>query len=442
VQNRARLEQDKVGLTAVWNRDWSDRHSTSVGAVIDTSRARYSRTYELGSFTESRGFAEAGNDPTRIVNIKGRTSNWSLFIEQIWRPVPQWRVTGSLRYGVAKVKTDDRLDPQMINDEGEELFLNNDFTYRKLNPALGVVWNPVPTIGLYGELSQGNRTPSPIELACADPENPCLLPNSMQADPFLEQVTTRTVEFGARGRLGPALSWQAAVYRAVNRDDILFVSAGAGSLAYFTNVPRTRRQGLEIGADGNAGRFDWSAAYGFVDATFQSDTLLVSEGNSTRGTAPQATDDAEILVRRGDRMTDIPRHQVKLGLNYRPAQNWRVGVNMVAFSSSYVRGNENNLHQPGTVTDAFGETREFTGSGRNRAYAVFNLHGAWQLSKTFELGARINNLFDREYNTGGLLGENAFPDGSFQSDPEEWRRTTFYAPGAPRTLWFSLRARF
>ena len=94
------------------------------------------------------------------------------------------------------------------------------------------------------------------------------------------------------------------------------------------------------------------------------------------------------------------------------------------------------------ATDAFGETREFAGSGKNRGYAVFNLHGSWQVSKTFELGARVNNLFDRKYNTGGLLGENAFPDGSFQTDPEEWRRTTFYAPGAPRTVWLSLRARF
>lgn len=330
----------------------------------------------------------------------------------------------------------------MVNDDGAPIFLNNDFRYRKLNPSLGVVWNPVRTIGLYGDISQGNRTPSPIELACADPQNPCLLPNSMQADPYLRQVVTRTVEFGARGRVDVVLGWQAAVFRAVNRDDILFVSAGAGSLAYFTNVPKTRRQGFELGANGRAGAFDWSTAYGFVDATFQSDALLISEGNSTRGTAPQATDDAEILVRRGDRMTDIPRHQLKLGLAYRPAQDWRAGVDMLAFSSSYVRGNENNLHQAGAATDAFGETRDFAGGGKNSGYAVFNLHGAWQMSRTFELGARINNLFDREYATGGLLGENAFPGGSFQVDPEAWRRTTFFAPGTPRTIWLSLRAPF
>jgi outer membrane receptor protein involved in Fe transport len=115
---------------------------------------------------------------------------------------------------------------------------------------------------------------------------------------------------------------------------------------------------------------------------------------------------------------------------------------MLAFSNSYVRGNENNQHQPGVVTDAFGETREFFGSGRNAGYAILNLHGAWQLTRHIELGARINNVFDREYSTGGLLGENAFPDGSFETDPEEWRKTTFFAPGTPRTFWVSLRMRF
>ena len=30
--------------------------------------------------------------------------------------------------------------------------------------------------------------PSPIELGCADPANPCSLPNSMAADPYLKQV--------------------------------------------------------------------------------------------------------------------------------------------------------------------------------------------------------------------------------------------------------------
>ena len=51
----------------------------------------------------------------------------------------------------------------------------------------------------YSNWSQGNRAPTPIELGCADKDNPCSLPNAMAADPFLEQIVTQTLEFGVRG---------------------------------------------------------------------------------------------------------------------------------------------------------------------------------------------------------------------------------------------------
>ncbi len=46
---------------------------------------------------------------------------------------------------------------------------------------------------VHGGFSQDNRAPSPIELGCSDPANPCVLPNALQADPPLKQVVSRTV---------------------------------------------------------------------------------------------------------------------------------------------------------------------------------------------------------------------------------------------------------
>ena len=48
-------------------------------------------------------------------------------------------------------------------------------------------------------LKESSRTPSVAELGCADPDQPCRLPNSFQADPPLDQVKNRSIEFGARG---------------------------------------------------------------------------------------------------------------------------------------------------------------------------------------------------------------------------------------------------
>ena len=48
-----------------------------------------------------------------------------------------------------------------------------------------------PFIGnttLYATYKESSRTPSVAELSCADPDQPCRLPNSFQADPPLDQV--------------------------------------------------------------------------------------------------------------------------------------------------------------------------------------------------------------------------------------------------------------
>jgi len=45
-----------------------------------------------------------------------------------------------------------------------------------------------------------SRAPS-IELGCADPNNPCSLPNALASDPPLSQVVTTTWEAGLRGKL-------------------------------------------------------------------------------------------------------------------------------------------------------------------------------------------------------------------------------------------------
>jgi hypothetical protein len=40
---------------------------------------------------------------------------------------------------------------------------------------------------------------------------------------------------------------------------------------------------------------------------------------------------------------------------------------------------------------------------------------------------------------GGALAENPFVSGGFQADPDNWRRETFVAPGAPRAAWLGVR---
>ena len=45
---------------------------------------------------------------------------------------------------------------------------------------------------LFGSYSEANRAPTAAELACADPEAPCLIESFLTADPPLQQVVNGT----------------------------------------------------------------------------------------------------------------------------------------------------------------------------------------------------------------------------------------------------------
>ena len=79
--------------------------------------------------------------------------------------------------------------------------------------------------------SEGSRAPTSIELGCADPDQPCKLPNAMAGDPPLQQVVTRTLEAGVRGSQGTESKMERGWFRADNRDDILFVTSNSPASA-------------------------------------------------------------------------------------------------------------------------------------------------------------------------------------------------------------------
>ena len=312
--------------------------------------------------------------------------------------------------------------------------LDGDARYSKFNPAAGLTWQITPSLTAYGSLSQGNRAPSPIELGCSDPENACVLPNALQSDPPLKQVVSRTLEAGLRGTLAPGMSWNASLFRTVNRDDLLFISNGLAA-GYFTNFGRTRRAGPRARASSGAtARSNWSASYSHLRATFQSSACIVSEANSTAETSPNCTGDDEIEVRPGNELPGLPRHSLKLGADWQATPAWNIGAQLRAWSSQYVRGNENNAHQP--------DGEEFNGAGKIGGFAVVDLTTRWKLGTNLELFGKVSNLFDRQYASAGLLGENAFDASGAIQAPADWRTEQFVGPGAPRAAWVGVRLQF
>ena len=184
----------------------------------------------------------------------------------------------------------------------------------------------------------------------------------------------------------------------------------------------------------------------WLRAEYASSACVLAENNSSRGQDAACTgagQDDEILVSSGDRIPGIPERSLKLSGRAQVTARWQLGGELVAYSGQYVRGNENNRHEAGDATDAFGSTRTFEGEGRTPGYAVVNLRTRYDLGQGWQVFARINNVFDRRYATGGALAENPFDAaGSFQTNADDWRRETFSAPGAPRAAWVGVNWRF
>jgi iron complex outermembrane receptor protein len=430
VNNRTKTKGRTVGGTLQYSQNW-DTNQLAVGTSYDDANADFEQTSGVGEFDSTRQVIQSAADVLGN-SLNGKTRTASLFVTDTWTFMPNFHLTASARYNHTNVKNKDKLNSTPPN-------LDGDFTYVKVNPALGLNWTPSQTLTTYVSASQGNRAPSPIELGCADPNNPCTLPNALAADPFLKQVIARTYEIGARGLWGTNVRWNAALFQTNLNDDILFVSTTT-SAGYFTNFGKTRRQGIELGMAADVGRTTISANYSLVDATYQSDATILAENNSSRGFGGVAADD-EIRVRAGDRIPGIPQHQFRLNFDYRATDELSFGANIVAMTGNYARGNENNQHEPGTVTDPVGGgTRTFLGAGKTAAYAVLNLTARYKVAPRWEVFGRINNVFDTRFNTAAILAENPFnAAGMFQTNSDLWARETFYGPGAPRAAWIGVR---
>jgi len=139
-------------------------------------------------------------------------------------------------------------------------------------------------------------------------------------------------------------------------------------------------------------------------------------------------------VRPGNRIPGLPQHSFKLGADWQPAAGWSVGTQLRAYSGQFVRGNENNAHQPDGV--------DFNGKGRVGGFAVVDMTASWKPTANVELFGKVSNLFDRRYGSAGILGENAFDAAGAIQAPADWRAEQFVGPGAPRAAWLGVRLQF
>ncbi len=371
-----------------------------VGASLDYSNIAFNSSTTLAYLypdlraAPNPGVAGTGVGPIRTlgnvgfapVSVSGTITYFGLHASDTFDITDRLAFSFGGRLNVARIETNDTT--------GAAPELNGSHTYTRFNPFAGLTFAVTPNVSLYGGYSAANRAPTPLELSCSDPLRPCLLANSLVADPPLKQVIAHTYEAGVRGTGRPTpdskLAWKIGLFRTDSNDDILALGSAIQGRGYYANVPATRRQGIEAAVQYQTGRWLLYGNYALVDATFQFSGLLASPNS------PSADADGNIRVRSGDRIPLVPLQQFKAGVSYFITPEWQLGADIVAFSSQFYAGDESNQNT------------------QLPAYWAVNLRSSYQVTDNLQVFADIRNLFNRRYATYGTYFEpssvaNAIP---------------------------------
>ena len=344
------------------------------------------------------------------VSLNAKTDYFGLYGIDTFNITPQLAVTAGGRLNLAQLKMNDvtGLAPE----------LNGSYTFTRFNPMIGLAYKLPRETTIYAGYSEANRIPTPLELNCADPLRPCLLENSLVADPPLKQVVSKTLEAGLRGNvmIGSAdLDWKLGVFRTDSSNDILPQASVLQGRGYYANIPLMRRQGVEAGV--NYQWKDWQASlnYAFIDATYQFNGTFASPNH------PRADANGNIQIVKGSHIPSIPAQQIKLSADYALSAQWKLGATISAVSSQYYNGDDSNQN------------------AKLPAYWVAGLQTSYQLTKTAQIFGQVNNLFNRKF---GVYGTYFEKNGVSLAQPVVYTDARMLTPLQPFSVYGGLKMTF
>lgn len=432
INNLSNRNQESTGTDFQWTyfgNFFGYEGQLVVGGAYFNGESKFNSVVELAGIDPlTRLTTGLGNGifvDEEATSISTQTESTSLYFSNILDLTDSVALTLSARGNITEVDLRDR--------SGERPELNGSHRFTRINPAIGLTWQYNQNLNLYGSYSESSRAPTPIELACNegvfdlavqfaiedgedadDVDFECRLPNAFLADPPLDDVVAKSFEIGSRGYIND-IRYAVGLFNTTNHDDILFQTTGR-STGLFANVDKTRRNGFEGSVSGRIQNFEWMFAYTHIQATFE-DTFSVLSPNHDF-----ADDDGEILVRSGDNIPGIPEDQFKLLVNYQPIDGLNLGIDIVNYSDQHLRGDESN------------QLDEIDG------YTVLNLRARYQITDNLEGFVNIHNLFDEEFETFGLLGEE--PGEVEVPIIEDMEVPLFLGSAPPRAAFIGIRYRF
>lgn len=417
INNIGRRRQESYGASGqlgLRSSLFGGENDLTLGIAYSEGRSSFDSMVEIARLLENRATSRTGIFAEEfITDVRSEVTTASVYFADTLSVSERVAVTLSGRYDKTRIQLADRT--------GESPELNGRHEFQRFNPAGGITFRPLDELTLYVSYGESARAPSPVELACASEDAPCNLPNAFLADPPLDQVVAKSWEAGLRGTFGRDLRWHLGGFRTVNHDDILFQTTGGAqaNVGFFDNVGDTRRTGIELSLSQRLSRVHWFVEYSLIDTTFEDGFIINSPNHPVfddEPDAPQIAGDGKLFVGSGATVPGIPEHQANVGLDFMVTDRFSIGADVVLRSGVYLRGDEANLLD------------------KTDSYSILNLRGEYRIGEQVTLFARVENAFDEDYETFGLLGE---PDEVFAGfeDPR------FYGAGPPFGAWVGVKVR-
>jgi iron complex outermembrane receptor protein len=289
---------------------------------------------------------------------------------------PHWGVMASGRYDRVGNELADHL--QAGGDD-----LSGQVAYKRATGRIGLTWNPLADFGLYASWGTGFLPPGTEELV----NNPYALGGYNMS---LVAATSSGEEIGARGSIGPSLSYDLALFHLATKNDFgRYRMVDRPLETFYGNVGSTKRYGLETS-------LAWfpieplAVRLSYTYSHFKYDTVETLTGETYTGTW----------------LPNIPQHQLYVDAECRVTGALTAGAGLEYVSAWYIDSTNRILEN---------------GYGRTDPYTLVHVRVAYR----FEFGGMPLQLI--------LSGRNIFnvlyygftepdPDGnSYQPAPTaEW----------------------
>jgi outer membrane receptor protein involved in Fe transport len=315
---------------------------------------------------------------------------YAAFVQDTLDLTSQIALTGSVRYDW------DRLD---FTDNSNQA-ISGFKTYTRVTPAAGITYQPMESLSLYFNYSEGFRTPTQFELFTA----------GGSANKGLKPVKSKNYEVGGRVKAGQA-QLGFALYQSDVEDEIFF-TCNVPNCVTFTgtnrNIDKTRRRGIEASSKARLDpRLDGFVNYTYTEATFQT-SFSDLNGNTGSGQT----------VEKGDTIPLVPKNLLATGINYRPFEGGTLSLTGLYVSTKFLVFDEANSGK------------------RLPGYFLLNSRASYErrVSKgaVMALFLQANNLLETRYETRGIFAFNSL---TFVTEP-------FFVPAPGISFFGGISYRF